>query len=67
MADPTGQDPVTDDQDELEKLRSEIAELRKQFFIANEIQLEMRQLLANTQFELAATKAKLKYANQPTA
>lgn len=67
MADPSDQDPVTDDPDELEKLRSEIAELRKQFFIANEIQVEMRQLLANTQFELAATKAKLKYANQPTA
>ena len=40
MADPNGQDPVADDPDELEKLRSEIAELRKQFFIANEIQLE---------------------------
>lgn len=66
MADPTGQDHVTDDPDELEKLRSEIAELRKQFFIANEVQLEMRQLLANTQFELAATKAKLKYATQAT-
>lgn len=67
MADPSGQDPVTDEPGEIEKLQNENAELREQFFIANEIQLEMRQLLANTQFELAATKARLKYANQPTA
>lgn len=66
MADPSGQDPVTDEPGELEKLENENEELRKQFFIANEIQLEMRQLLANTQFELAATKAKLKLANQAT-
>lgn len=51
---------------QIEALESENAELRQNLFIANEIQVEMRQLLANTQFELAATRAKLKYATQPT-
>ncbi|WPR65258.1 hypothetical protein SLW73_02655 [Glutamicibacter protophormiae] len=50
----------------VETLKAENAELRENLFIANEIQVEMRQLLANTQFELAATRAKLKYATQPT-
>lgn len=67
MVDPSGQDPVSEALEWVENLEAENEELRKQFFIANEIQLEMRQLLANTQFELASTKAKLKYANQPTA
>lgn len=67
MADPNSRDPVTEALERVESLEKENEELRKQFFIANEIQLEMRQLLANTQFELAATKAKLKLSNQPTA
>ena len=67
MADPNSRDPVTEALEWVESLEKENEELRKQFFIANEIQLEMRQLLANTQFELAATKAKLKLSNQPTA
>ena len=67
MAGPSGQDPVTEALEWVEQLEKENADLRREFFIANEIQLEMRQLLANTQFELAATKAKLKYATKPTA
>ena len=67
MADSNSQDPVTEALEWVESLERENEDLRREFFIANEIQLEMRQLLANTQFELAATKAKLKLANQPTA
>lgn len=51
---------------QIEALEAENAELRRNLFITNEIQVEMRQLLANTQFELAVTRAKLKYATQPT-
>jgi len=67
MAVPSGQDPVTEALEWVESLEQENEHLRREFFIANEIQLEMRQLLANTQFELASAKAKLKLATQPIA
>lgn len=67
MDNETDQDPLTEALEWVEALERENADLRREFFIANEVQLEMRQLLANTQFELAATKAQLKYATQPTA
>lgn len=63
MAERDKQDPPN----QIEKLTAENTELRKNLFLANELQLEMRQLLSNTQFELAMAKAQLKLATQPTA
>jgi len=66
MAEHDEQDPKETPGEKIDRLEKENAELRQQFFIANEIQLEMRQALANCQFALARSNAQLKLI-QPTA
>lgn len=68
MADPSGQEPVTDEQ--VEQLRIENENLRRQVFRAESIIAEYRQEQDDQGFELKKLRAELKLQTQlaqPTA